>query len=152
MNYIGKWRFHSIGVTNESGNLTYMNAEEYINSPMPYIDETDEDAIEDEIKERKQFAGSCVDVCDDGTLYVLMPFPEDVSEEEIKEAVSMGEINMRNGMLYDRPLVWEERDGKLWYDTGISGEAFGEETDTWTCGIDENGYFTFMTTRYVKEA
>ena len=29
MNYIGKWRFHSIGVINEAGNLTYMNAEEY---------------------------------------------------------------------------------------------------------------------------
>ena len=41
MIYIGKWRFHSIGVINEAGNLTYMNAEEYINSPMPYIDETD---------------------------------------------------------------------------------------------------------------
>ena len=39
MNYIGKWRFHSIGVINEAGNLTYMNAEEYINSPMHYIDE-----------------------------------------------------------------------------------------------------------------
>ena len=39
MSYIGKWRFHSIGVINEAGNLTYMNAEEYINSPMPYIDE-----------------------------------------------------------------------------------------------------------------
>ena len=28
MNYIGKWLFHSIGVINESGNLTYMSAEE----------------------------------------------------------------------------------------------------------------------------
>lgn len=39
MNYIGKWRFHSIGVINESGELIYLSAEEYLNSPMPYIDE-----------------------------------------------------------------------------------------------------------------
>ena len=36
MSYIGKWRFHSIGVINEAGNLTYMNAEEYI--PFSYFD------------------------------------------------------------------------------------------------------------------
>ena len=34
MNYIGKWRFHSIGVINESGELIYLSAEEYLNSPM----------------------------------------------------------------------------------------------------------------------
>ena len=51
MNYIGKWRFHSIGVINESGELIYLSAEEYINSPMPYIDETDEDAVANEIDE-----------------------------------------------------------------------------------------------------
>ena len=50
MNYIGKWRFHSIGVINESGELIYLSAEEYLNSPMPYIDETDEDAVADEMR------------------------------------------------------------------------------------------------------
>ena len=49
MNYIGKWRFHSIGVINESGELIYLSAEEYLNSPMPYIDETDEEAVADEL-------------------------------------------------------------------------------------------------------
>lgn len=152
MSYIGKWIFHSVGQVDENEVMTYMTADEYLNSAMIYIDETDEDAVADEIRERKQFIGSLVEICDDGKLYILMPLPEGASEEEIKEAVSMGALNMRDGMLYERALSWEERDGKLWYDTGIEGEAFGEAMDTWVCAIDENGYFTFMTTRYVKEA
>ena len=59
MNYIGKWRFHSIGVINESGELIYLSAEEYLNSPMPYIDETDEDAVADEMRERAEKSLEC---------------------------------------------------------------------------------------------
>ena len=151
MSYIGKWIFHSVGQVGEDEAMTYMTANEYLNSPMIYIDETDEEAVADEMRERKQLIGSLVEICDDGKLYILMPLPEGASEEEIKEAVSMGAINMRDGMLYERALAWEAREGKLWYDTGIEGEAFGEDTDTWAKAIDENGLFTFMTMRYEKE-
>ena len=65
--------------------------------------------------------------------------------------VAAGEISLRNGMICQRPMRWEERDGKLWFDTGIEGEAFGEKVESWVCAIDEEGFFTFMTTRYVKE-
>ena len=151
MKYTGKWIFHSVGVMGENGELTYMSADEYINSPMMYIDETDEEAVADEIKERKQLTGSCVEVCEDGKLYVLMPVPEDITQEMIDEAVDAGEIIMRGDMFCERPMAWEERDGKLWFDTGIEGEAYGETADTWACATDEEGFFTFMTTRYVKE-
>lgn len=151
MNYIGKWRFHSIGVIDESDSLTYMNAEEYLASPMPYIDESDEYAVADEVKERKQMIGACVEVCEDGNLYMLMPLPEGVSKEEVDAAVAAGAISLRDGMICQRPMRWEERDGKLWFDTGIEGEAFGEKVESWVCAIDEEGFFTFMTTRYVKE-
>ena len=57
MSYVGKWKFHSIGVVNENDELVYMGGKEYIESPMPYIDETDFEAVEDEIKERKQMVG-----------------------------------------------------------------------------------------------
>jgi len=150
MNYVGKWIFHSIGVSDENG-VTYMNAEEYHASPMPYIDETDAEAVADEIKERKQLTGSCVEICEDGTLYVLMPLPEGATQEEVDEAVNAGYIKLRNGMLYDKPMSWEERDGKLWFDMGIKGEVFDEEADSWVCGIDDNGYFAFITSRFVKE-
>ncbi len=151
MSYIGIWKFHSIGVINDGDELAYLNAEEYINSPMLYIDETDEEAVEDEIKERKQIIGACIEVCEDNKVYMLMPLPEGVSQEDVDAAVAEGQISLRNGMLCGGVMPWEERDGKLWLDTGIEGETFGEKADTWTCAIDDEGFFTFMTTRYIKE-
>lgn len=54
MSYVGKWVFHSVGMINENDEMVYMRAEEYLNAPMPYVDETDEEAVADEMKERKQ--------------------------------------------------------------------------------------------------
>lgn len=150
MKYVGKWFFHSIGVMNESGEMVYMTAEEYINSPMEYIDKTDEEAVECEMHERKQTVASCVEICEDGKWYVMIPIPEGVSEEEVNAAVASGEINLRDGMLYDAPMLWEERDGKLWVNTGVEGEVLGEKADPWACATDDEGYFYMMTVRYKK--
>ena len=46
-------------------------------------------------------------------------------------------------MLSDKAIAWEERDGELWYDTGIGD-------DSWTKAIDENGFFTFITMKFKK--
>ena len=54
MNYVGKWMFHSIGaVDDETCERVWLDAEGYMKSPMPYVDETDEEAVADEIKERE---------------------------------------------------------------------------------------------------
>ena len=45
MDFIGKWKFHSIGVFSDNDELVYLTAEEYLASPMFYIDETDEDYL-----------------------------------------------------------------------------------------------------------
>ena len=150
MSFIGKWIFHSIGVMGEDG-LTYMTADEYLNSPIPYVDETDEEAVAEEIKERKQMIGSCIEVCDDGNLYMLMPIPEGVTQDEIDEAVKAGEITLRSGMLFAQAMAWEERDGNLWFNSGMESEIFDEASDPWVCATDEEGFFVFITTRYVKE-
>ena len=55
-----------------------------------------------------------------------------------------------DGMMTDGPKEWEERDGQLWYNSGTEGELFGEATDPWVRGTDENGFFTFATIRFVK--
>ena len=49
MNYIGKWVFNSIGMQDDEKGMIYLNGDEYLASPMPYIDETDEEAVADEI-------------------------------------------------------------------------------------------------------
>ena len=145
MNYAGKWVFHSIGTITESEEMVYLDADGYLNSPMPYIDETDEEAVADELRERKSMIGMQIEICEDGKMYTLMPLPEGVTQEEVDAAVASGEIALRDGMMMNGPASWEERDGVLWYTTELS-------EDGWTRGSDEEGFLFFMTIRFVKAA
>lgn len=144
MSYVGKWKFHSIGVVNENDELVYMGGKEYIESPMPYIDETDFEAVEDEIKERKQMVGGQLAICDDGKFYMLTPLPEGASQEEITEAVKAGHIKLYDGMMTQEAFEWEDRNGELWVNLERCEDGFVR--------IDEeDGSLLIMTIRYVKE-
>ena len=145
MSYVGKWVFHSIAAMNDSDEMEYLSAEEYLKAPMPYVDESDEEAVADEMKERRQMIGGKIAVCEDGKLYMLMPLPAGVSQEEVDQAVKAGVIKLYDGMMADEPKAWEERDGALWLEVGE-----GMSEDGWVILSDDDGYLTFMTTRYVK--
>ena len=145
MSYVGKWVFHSIGMVNDSDEVVFLSAEEYLKAPMPYIDESDEEAVADELKERRNMIGGQIAVCGDGKLYMLMPLPEGVSKEEVDKAVKAGVIKLYDGMMTDDPKAWEERDGELW---GEVGEGMSE--DGWVKRSDDDGNLLFMTTRYVR--
>ena len=75
MEHVGTWVFHSIGAMNDNDEMVYLSAEEYLNSPMPYVDETDEEAVADELRERGKMVGMQVRICEDGKLYLLSPLP-----------------------------------------------------------------------------
>lgn len=150
MSYLGKWVFHSIGVMDENDNYVYLSAEEYLSSPMPYIDETDEEAVADELKERNLMIGTQLKICEDGKMYILMPIPAGATQEEIDAAVSSGAIKLMDGMLMDKPRCWEERDGDFWYNSEIEGEVCGETADPWLKASDENGFINMFTTRFTK--
>ena len=145
MSYVGKWVFHSIGALNENDEMVYMDAEEYLNSPMLYIDESDEEAVADEMKERQRMISGQIAVSEDGKLYMLMPLPEGVSKAEVDQAVEAGIIKLYDGMMTDDPKAWEERDGALWLEVGE-----GMSEDGWVKLSGDDGYPTFMTTRYIK--
>ena len=145
MSYVGKWVFHSIGMVNDSDEVVFLSAEEYLKAPMPYIDESDEEAVADELKERRNMIGGQIAVCEDGKLYMLMPLPEGVSKEEVDKAVKAGVIKLYDGMMTDDPKAWEERDGELWLEVGE-----GMSEDGWTKISDDDGHLLFMTTRYVR--
>lgn len=149
MSYVGKWVFHSIGELGED-KVNFLSAEEYLNSPILYADEMDEDEIKDEMKSRKAVVGTQIKICDDGKLYMLMPFPEETSKEDIDEAIKMGYIKVMDGMIIDKAMPWKIRDGELWLDPEIEGEVFDEKVDKWINPIDENGYFVFINMRFVK--
>ena len=118
MSYVGKWVFHSIGMVNDSDEVEFLSAEEYLKAPMTYIDESDEEAVADELKDRRNMIGGQNAVCEDGKLYMLMPLPEGVSKEEVDKAVKAGVIKLYDGMITDDPKAWEERDGELWLEVG----------------------------------
>ena len=145
MSYVGKWKFHSIGTINEKDEMVYLNAEEYLASPMPYVDQSDEEAVADEIKERKLTIGGQIAVCEDGKLYMLMPLPEGVSQEEVEQAVNAGVIKLYDGMMADEPKAWEERNGELWLEVGM-----GMSEDGWVKLSDDDGFLSVMTIRYAK--
>ena len=145
MSYVGKWVFHSIGTVNDSDEAVFLGAEEYLKAPMPYIDEADEEAVGDELMERRNLIGGQIAVCEDGKLYMLMPLPEGVSEEEVDKAVKAGVIKLYDGMMTDDPKAWEERDGELWLEVGE-----GMSEDGWTKISDDDGHLLFMTTRYAR--
>ena len=104
-----------------------------------------EEAVADELKERRQMTGGQIAVCEDGKLYMLMPLPEGVSKEEVDQAAAAGIIKLYDGMMTDEPKAWEERDGALWLEIGE-----GMSEDGWVKLSGDDGYLTFMTTRYVK--
>ena len=145
MSYVGKWVFHSIGMVNDSDEVVFLSAEEYLKAPMPYIDESDEEAVADELKERRNMISGQIAVCEDGKLYMLMPLPEGVSKEEVDKAVKAGVIKLYDGMMTDDPKAWEERDGELWLEVGE-----GMSEDGWVKLSDDDGNLLFMTTRYVR--
>lgn len=151
MNYTGKWKFHSVMTFDDDNMPVYLSPEEYLDSPMPYVDESDEEAVADEIKERRNIISMSIKICDDGKLYMLSPLPEGVSQEEVDKAVKAGVIKLVDGQIADEPKSWEMRDGELWFDTGIEGEVYGEKADSWVKPIDENGFFNFMNFRFIKE-
>ena len=104
MSYIGKWVFHSIGTFNEEDEMVYLNPEEYLKAPMPYVDESDEEAVADEMNERRKMIASQIAVVEDGSLYMLMPLPEGVTKEQVDEAVKAGQIKLYDGMMTDEPM------------------------------------------------
>ncbi|MBE6888665.1 MAG: hypothetical protein E7485_01435 [Ruminococcaceae bacterium] len=151
MTYTGKWKLHSVMTFDDNDMPVYLTPEEYLKAPMPYVDESDEEAVADELKERKKLIGMSIKICDDGKLYMLSPLPEGVSQAEIDKAVSAGVIKLVDGEIADEPKAWELRDGELWFDTEIEGEIYGEKSDSWVRPIDENGFFNFMNFRFIKE-
>ncbi len=151
MNYIGTWKLHSVISFDDDNMPVYLTPEEYLNSPMPYVDTSDEDEVAAEMRERKKIIGTQLKICEDGKLYMMMPLPEGVSQEEVDKAVAAGIIKVMDGAIVDEPMSWELRGEEFWFDTGIEGEAFDEKVSSWVKPIDENGFFNFMNFRFIKE-
>ena len=151
MTYTGKWKLHSVMTFSEDNRQVWLTPQEYLDSPMPYVDESDEEAVADELRERKRMIDTTIKVCEDGRLYMLTSLPEGIPQAEVDKAVAAGVIKLVDGAMADDPKCWELRDGVFYFDTGIGGEVYDEEVSSWVAPIDEDGYFNFMNFRFIKE-
>ena len=68
---------------------------------------------------------------EDGSLSILSPLSEGVSQEMVDEAVASGEITLKDGMMLTDQKHWKVENGKNMADTGAEGEVLGEKVGPW---------------------
>ncbi|MBR2108707.1 MAG: hypothetical protein IJ932_01995 [Ruminococcus sp.] len=133
MDIKGLWKVDKILGFDDDFNQIWKDAQAILN---------DSAADDDE----KNMAKSVVEFGDDGIIKMMMPLPEGISQEEIDAAVAEGEIEVSGDMMIAEKHPWKEEDGKIFFDSGIEGEAFGEEVSSWQeVTVTDNGIelFTF---------
>lgn len=117
MNLIGKWgawetmRFNEEGMHWENVSVTL----------------TRDDLEKDDLF----FLKAVIEFGEDGTLCMMSPLPEGVSQEMIDEALASGELKLKDGMMVLEEKHWKVEDGKNMADTGAEGEVFGEKVGPW---------------------
>ena len=84
----------------------------------PPEDERFEGAVE-MMQYRTEFA-------EDGVLNTLMIVPEEMREEAAKQ----GAVVREDGYAPIESTTWKEENGKIYYDTKVEGEVFGEKVDS----------------------
>ena len=86
----------------------------------------------DDVDKDTRFMAKMVAVFgEDGTITMLTPLPEGVSQEEVDAAVKAGQIELRDGMMFMGESHWKVEDGKNMSDTGLEGELMGEKVGPW---------------------
>ena len=138
MNVIGKWKIAEVLTVNDDFEQIWKTVEEMAADP-------DEEAFD------LQMLDSLFIFEEDGTVKAVIQLTDDISQEEIDEAIESGECELyAPGQMVVEKRQWKEDNGRILFDSGIEGEILGEETDPWVEIIPtENGiqYGTFRLVR-----
>lgn len=118
MDLIGKWQVVEVMQFDEEKGMIWTKVSDLL-------------AREDADEEALMLAKTIFLFEENGSLTMLSPLPEDVSQEEIDEAVAAGEISLRDGQMVTGENHWKLEDGKLFADTGAEGEVLGEKVGPW---------------------
>lgn len=118
MNLIGKWNVYETMRFDEEKGMCWENVS---------VTLTRDDLDKDDLMLLKAVA-----VFDeDGSLSILSPLPEGVSQEMVDEAVASGVITLKDGMMLTDQKHWKVENGKNLADTGAEGEVLGEKVGPW---------------------
>lgn len=89
---------------------------------------------------------------DDGFIKLMMPLPEDFPEEEMKEALESGELELfGDGMMIFEEYPYKTVDGRFMFDTGMKGTLLDEIINSWVEIKEIDGMLEFFTYHLVKE-
>lgn len=138
MNLIGRWKIVEAIRFNEKFEPEWAPIEEIL-------------ADEDLEPEDKRVYTSFMDFTEDGRVLNLTPIPEDLSQEEIDEAVNDGEYELYNGYIKLTEYSWKTENGKYYLNTNIEGEILDEEVSPWTELNIIDGILEIVTVRVVKD-
>lgn len=84
-------------------------------------------------------------VFDENEMRTLIRISPDVSDEEIEQAKKEGALITDDRCMYQVQELKREN-GKVYYNSGITGEILGEEADPWLeLTVDEDGSIILMT-------
>ena len=116
--FIGKWRVvEMMWYNDQKEDFEWLKVDDFLAKP-----DIDDDYV---------IAAKTIMEFDDSKIYMLVPIPEEISKEEIDEAVKEGEIHLRDGMMYVECYDWKIENGKAYFDTQEEGEVMGEKVSPW---------------------
>lgn len=117
MNLIGKWSIAQMTHFDEEKGLVWLDAADIL--------------AKDDDKDTQMMLNAVVLIEEDGNITFLSPIPEDISKEELDEALAAGELELRDGLMIVGQNQWKEENGKYLADTGAEGEVLGEKVGPW---------------------
>ena len=127
MNHIGKWEVSAV--------LSFMDGE------MKWVTREEANNIED--FDLSMF-GAVMEFTPDGTVLDMMKIPQGMTQDEINKAISEG-AELVGDFFVTGKHEWKEEDGKLLYNTQVTGEVLGEELSPWVeIPENENGKITLL--------
>lgn len=116
---VGKWKVaEMMHFDEENGTFDWAKAEDIL-------------AKDDLDKDTRFMASMVVVFGEDGTITMLTPLPEGVSQEEVDAAVKAGKVELRDGLMFMGEQHWKVEDGKIMTDTEPEAEIMGEKVGPW---------------------
>jgi hypothetical protein len=134
VDYLGFWKIKKLMMLGDDGD----------EDPWKTIEQALEaDFLDDDTK---KFLTDRFLFSEDGTVKVLEPFKEGVTQKDIDEAVAAGIIEVYDGLMVAGLYHWKEENGKVFVDSG-----FGGGQSDWCEVTETDGMLNFLTYKLVRE-
>ncbi len=116
--FIGKWRVaEMLWYNDKKEDFEWLHVEDFLSKP--------------DIDTEYVHAAKTIVEFDESKIYLLVPIPEGVTQEEIDEAVKSGEIQLKDGLMFAECYDWKIENGKAYFDTQEEAEVLGEIVSPW---------------------